>query len=45
MQEQNPKLLWKREPTKLSKKLIMKMGEKQGKKFLDRLVFPVVITE
>ena len=43
--EQNPRLLWKREPTKLSRKLIMKMGEKQGKKFLDRLVFPVVIVE
>lgn len=43
--EQNPRLLWKREPTKLSKKLISKMNEKQGKKYLDNLVFPVVIVE
>lgn len=43
--EQNPKVLWKREPTKLSKKLISKMDEKQGKKYLDNLVFPVVIVD
>ena len=39
------KVLWKRKPTKLSRKLLSKMDEKQGKKYLDNLVFPVVIVE
>ena len=42
---QNPKVLWKRKPTKLSRKLLSKMDEKQGKKYIDKLVFPVVIVE
>lgn len=43
--EQKPKVLWKREPTKLSRKLLSKMDEKQGEKYIDKLVFPIVIVE
>lgn len=44
-EKQKPKLLWKREPTKVSKKLLCSMDEKQGKKYFSGLIFPIVITE
>lgn len=46
--EQNPQLLWKREPTKVSRKFLEKlnhMGEKERRIHLDDLVFPVIVVE
>lgn len=43
--EQNPKLLWKRKPTPISKKVLERMGKKQMQKYLSEIVYPCVIVE
>lgn len=44
-EDQQPKLLWEREKTKVSKKLLNSMDKEQVLKYLDGLVFPIIIVE
>lgn len=43
--EQNPKLLWKRKPTPISKKVLGRMNKGQMQKYLSEIVYPCVIVE
>ena len=43
--EQNPKLLWKRKPTPISKKVLGRMNKRQMQKYLSEIVYPCVIVE
>lgn len=43
--KQNPKLLWKREPTPVSKRVLERMGKKQMQKYLSNIVYPCVIVD
>lgn len=41
----HPKLLWKREATPISKKVLERMSKKQMQKYLSEIVYPCVIVE
>lgn len=43
--KQNPKLLWKREVTPVSKKVLKYMDKKQMQKYLSNIVYPCKIIE
>lgn len=43
--EQNPKLLWKRKPTPISKKVLEHMNKKQMQKYLSNIVYSCIIVE
>lgn len=43
--EQNPKLLWKRKPTPISKKVLGRMNKRQMQKYLSEIVYPCVIVD
>lgn len=43
--KQNPKLLWKREPTPVSKRVLEHMDKKQMQKYLSNIVYPCVIVD
>lgn len=43
--EQNPKLLWKREATPVSKRVLEHMDKKQMQKYLSNIVYPCIIVE
>lgn len=43
--EQNPKLLWKRKPTLLSKAVLSRMKKSEVQKYVTNLVCPCVIVE
>ena len=44
-EKQKPQLLWKREPTCLSKKLLSKMNKKQMENYLQGIIYPCVIVD
>jgi hypothetical protein len=43
--EQSPKLLWKRKPTPISKKVLGRMNKAQMQKYLSNIVYPCIIVE
>lgn len=43
--KQNPKLLWKRKPTPISKKGLDNMNKEQMQQYLSGIVYPCVIVE
>lgn len=43
--KQNPKLLWKREATPVSKRVLEHMNKKQMQKYLSNIVYPCIIVE
>lgn len=43
--EQNPKLLWKREPTPISKKVLGNMNKGQMQEYFSGIVYPCIIVE
>lgn len=43
--EQKPKIVWERKPTKLSKKLLSEMDKKQMEKYMEEIIYPVIIVE
>ena len=43
--KQNPKLLWERQPTPVSKRVLDKMDKKQMQKYLSNIVYPCIIVE
>lgn len=43
--KQNPKTLWKREPTPVSKRVLERMDKKQMQKYLSNIVYPCVIVD
>lgn len=43
--KQNPRLLWKRKPTPISKKVLDSMNKEQMQKYLSEIVYPCVIVE
>ena len=43
--KQNPKLLWKREPTPISKKALDNMNKEQMQEYLSGIVYPCIIVE
>ena len=43
--KQKPQLLWEREPTKVSKKLLSNMDKKQMEKYMQGIIYPCVIVD
>jgi hypothetical protein len=43
--KQTPKLLWKREPMPVSKRVLERMDKKQMQKYLSNIVYPCVIVD
>ena len=43
--KQKPQLLWERDPTKVSKKLLSKMSKKQMENYLQGVTYPVRIID
>ena len=43
--EQKPQIIWEREPTCLSKKLLSKMNKKQMENYLQGVTYPVMIID
>ena len=43
--KQKPELLWKREATLVSKRVLNKMNKKQMQKYLSNIVYPCIIVE
>lgn len=43
--KQNPKLLWKRKPTPIGKKVLDNMNKEQMQQYLSGIVYPCVIVE
>ena len=44
-EKQKPQLLWEREPTKVSKKLLNNMSKKQMENYLQVIIYPCVIID
>lgn len=44
-EEQKPKIIWEREPTKVSKKLLNNMSKKQMEKYIQGIIYPCVIVD
>lgn len=45
LEEQKPQLLWEREPTKISKKLLNNMSKKQMEKYIQGIIYPCEIVD
>ena len=44
-EEQKPQIIWEREPTKVSKKLLNDMSKKQREKYIQGIIYPCVIVD